>query len=291
MAQQNARKIPSIVVETPYRPGEFIGYVSTFPPQSGTYQSHVHSLTNLADQVIDNCLEEESFEEKRATLFQTAATLAHDINNILTLFINIDFVCQGLDVDRPELAHDLKRLRTASESLRELSNQLMQLAREGYRSVDTLVDTAAILRHNVEFSLLHSGILTEYALRDPWPIRVDPANFARVVQNLALNARQAMPHGGTLRVSTTNVVDPVGLPWLEIRFEDQGCGIAPEAIPYIFDMFFTTKADGTGVGLAYVKTFMKHCGGEACVSSVVDRGTTFTLRFPARVSRPPLACP
>lgn len=154
----------------------------------------------------------------------------------------------------------------------------------------------------------HISVRTELdpALR---PILVDPDQMEQVLLNLAVNARDAMPHGGKLSIQTKHdenresVRPPsAGTPdqnWAVLSISDTGCGIPQRDIPRILEPFFTTKetSKGTGLGLAVVRGIIAQHGGEIRVESEVGRGTTFQIRFPAAVmagvpkeerARPPL---
>jgi len=109
------------------------------------------------------------------------------------------------------------------------------------------------------------------------PLALDRGQLQRVVINLLVNAADAMPRGGRVRVSTRAVGDDV---FLEV--EDEGTGIPPEVEARIFDPFFTTKADGTGLGLAITRRIVEAHGGEVGYRTKVGRGTTFTVRLPLR---------
>jgi two-component system, cell cycle sensor histidine kinase and response regulator CckA len=124
-------------------------------------------------------------------------------------------------------------------------------------------------------------------------VRADKRQLEQVIMNLVVNARDAMPEGGQIEVSTENVIlsedlnrDRATVPageYVIVRVSDQGCGIAPDKITKIFEPFFTTKrqGEGTGLGLSTAYGIVKQTGGFIFCDSVVDGGTTFTLFFPA----------
>jgi signal transduction histidine kinase len=104
-----------------------------------------------------------------------------------------------------------------------------------------------------------------------------PDRMSQVFLNLALNALEAMPDGGRLRIGTDCASDPA---WVRVTFADTGCGIAPEAIPHLFDPFYTTKANGLGLGLYITHNVVEEHGGRIEVESLLGKGTTFTVWLP-----------
>jgi two-component system, cell cycle sensor histidine kinase and response regulator CckA len=129
------------------------------------------------------------------------------------------------------------------------------------------------------------ALQVESAAETP-PLEADAAMMEQIILNLAVNARDAMPRGGQLLISTDHVTqmgDFGPQSWVRLRVTDTGCGIPPEAKAKIFEPFFTTKevGKGTGLGLATVFGIVKQHGGFVDVESEVDRGTTFTILFPA----------
>jgi signal transduction histidine kinase len=127
-----------------------------------------------------------------------------------------------------------------------------------------------------------------------WPVKADPGQMEQILVNLAVNARDAMPGGGTLTIDTDNVAlgGDSGLPsgrYVRIRVEDTGTGMPPDVIARAFEPFFTTKpkGEGTGLGLATVYGIVKQAGGDVQVISQTGTGTTFTLLLPVTDEAPP----
>jgi signal transduction histidine kinase len=123
---------------------------------------------------------------------------------------------------------------------------------------------------------------------DLWPVDVDAGQINRVIHNIVLNAMQAMPGGGTVRVQAENVMLAPGVPfplpegrYVKITVHDSGCGIPPEVLSNIFDPYFTTKAEGSGLGLTTAYTIVLKHEGYITIASEVSVGTTVVIYLPA----------
>ena len=241
-----------------------------------------------------------------------AGGVAHDFNNLLTA---ISGYAQLLDDDLasdPEAARrDLEGIDQAAEQATSLTRQLLAFSRRQELRMD-VVDVAAILK-GIE-PLLRRLIgeqvtLVTRASADPWPVLADRGQLESVVVNLAVNARDAMPNGGTLTIETANVVldetyagrhaEVTPGPYVMIAVSDTGIGMDSETVLHIFEPFFTTKAvgSGTGLGLATVYGTVRQSGGHIWVYSEPGQGTTFKLYLPrtsaavAAPSDPPVRRP
>jgi CheY-like chemotaxis protein len=138
--------------------------------------------------------------------------------------------------------------------------------------------------------ILSTGLGASVDLRidvdeDVWPVTVDPVEFETALVNLVINARDAMPEGGSVTVQASNIFIDDGTrkgDYVAIRVRDTGIGIAPDVITRVFDPFFTTKAvgKGTGLGLSQVHGFAHQTGGTVAVTSELGKGTTFTISLP-----------
>ncbi len=217
-----------------------------------------------------------------------AGGIAHDFNNILTvIFGNI-----ALAKLRAEAGEDVMETLAQAEGAfgraRDLTHQLLTFS-QGGAPIKTTGSIAALLRENAAFVLRGKAVRTDFALApDLWPVKFDPGQMARVFDNVFVNALQAMPEGGTVRVEARNVVlqkrRSLPLPpgrYVEIRVKDSGQGIPREHIFRIFDPYFTTKQEGSGLGLATVYSIVKRHGGYVTVNSKVGKGTTLIVHLPA----------
>jgi CheY-like chemotaxis protein len=146
-----------------------------------------------------------------------------------------------------------------------------------------------LIQDTVNFAVLGSNVKAEYFFgAEIWPANIDEAQIGQVINNLTINAIQAMPEGGTIKIYLENLSlsDKIVLPipkgnYLKITIEDEGMGILPENLPRIFDPYFTTKTTGTGLGLTTSFTIIKRHDGYLTVDSTPGVGTVFKIYLPA----------
>ena|GEM_PF-2295243 len=218
---------------------------------------------------------------KLEAIGQLAGGIAHDFNNLLTVISG----CASLldraedEATRAELQADIS---SAAQRAADLTAKLLTFSRRRV-SDSRRVDLVPVISQTA--SMLHRLIGEDVTLQldlasEPCVIDADVLLVEQTLLNLAVNARDAMPGGGTLTIGLARQGDTVVL-----TVADTGGGIPPEALPHIFEPFFTTKdvGEGTGLGLATVYGAVAQLGGEIDVDSQLGRGTRFTMRFPARV--------
>ncbi|HSC72439.1 MAG TPA: ATP-binding protein [Candidatus Methylomirabilis sp.] len=247
--------------------------------------------------------------EKLASLGKLSASIAHEINNplsgILTYakLLSRKFRAGPPDVEGVQAAlQQLSLVERETQRCCSIVRNLLDFARQrepSFQPVDlrTAVEEAlSLLAHRL--SIQNVELIREFG---PVPtVRADFGQLRQAFVNILMNACEAMPGGGTLRVVTREVglpgegtgrtLSPTGKPappagppvrFAEVAISDSGQGIAPEHLSKIFDPFFTTKEKGTGLGLSVVYGIMEKHGGKIAVDSRVGQGTTVTLRFPA----------
>jgi signal transduction histidine kinase len=152
-----------------------------------------------------------------------------------------------------------------------------------------------IVREAVDFAVRSPAVEVRFEVPEElWPVNADASQLVQVINNLAVNAVQAMPQGGTLWVAAENLPagEPRGLPSraaVLVQVGDTGVGIPPENLAKIFEPFFTTKEDGTGLGLATTRSIVSKHGGQLRVESEVGRGTRISVVLPAAAGRPAAA--
>jgi len=227
--------------------------------------------------------------QKLESLSLFAGGIAHDFNNILTgILLNITAAKMKIDPDS-QAYQILHEAETASIRARDLTRQLLTFSKGG-EPIKEPTRIYGITIETVNFALSGSNVRADFDIAEGiWPVDVDKGQIAQVLQNLTINALQAMPKGGMISVKMENVtIDPVwGLPlpqgekYIKITFKDQGTGIKPADLPKIFDPYFTTKVKGTGLGLAASHSIIKNHGGCILAESELAKGTTFYIYLPA----------
>jgi len=217
-----------------------------------------------------------------------AGGIAHDFNNILTVVLGNVTLAEmdtAADTTVHRMLHDAKR---ATLRARDLTQQLLTFAKGG-DPVRSAIALPELLRESAEFSMHGAKSRCEFALSpDLWPANADKGQLGQVVQNLVINAVQAMPQGGVVRIEAANctlAANAVGNlsagEYVKLSVSDTGTGIAPEHLAKIFDPYFTTKQQGSGLGLATVYSIARKHQGHIEVESKLGSGTTFHLWLPA----------
>jgi signal transduction histidine kinase len=222
--------------------------------------------------------------ERLAAMGHLAAGAAHEIRNPLTAIRStMQYLARGMsDDDQRQMVDELL---AEVDRINETVNDLLQLTREGSFEPVALepvraVDQAAAL---IEAQAERQGVSIHRSYPEEAPaIRADPDQVRQLLLNLLLNALQAMPAGGklTLRVEALDGMYPASDEWIQIVLVDTGTGIQPEEMEKIFDPFYTTKNEGTGLGLAVSHRIVERHGGELQLESEPGRGTTVYLRLP-----------
>ena len=236
--------------------------------------------------------------QKLESLGVLAGGIAHDFNNLLTAILgNIDIALTDLPAESEIIDH-LKSAETASVRARDLTRQLLTFSRGGAPIKKTVIITDTI-KSSASFALSGSNITCEFIISDQlWPVEADDGQISQVIHNLVLNAREAMPAGGVIKIRSENVTSAqlTDLPFVQDRYiritvEDMGTGIAEENLPMIFDPYFTTKNLGTqkgmGLGLAICHSIVRNHNGFITAESVLKKGTSFHAFLPASEKRLP----
>ncbi len=234
--------------------------------------------------------------QKMEVVGRLAGGVAHDFNNLLTIILTCGLQLQedlrdGRPVD-PEQAADVV---AAAHRAADLTRQLLAFARREM-VVPEEMDLNEVVRQSRKLlgRVIGEDVRLDVELQEGlWNVRCDRGLLGQVVMNLAVNARDAMPQGGTLHIATANRSLPPGdsrleaemAPgdWVEISVRDDGVGMSPEVLQHIFEPFYTTKpvGAGTGLGLAMVFGIVKQAGGAIGVRSEPGKGTEFRVFLPA----------
>jgi two-component system cell cycle sensor histidine kinase/response regulator CckA len=255
----------------------------------------VYALETTQQRTLESQLNQ---QQKMETIGRLAGNIAHDFNNLLNVItIATDFLLSAHKATDPSF-QDIMQIKQTANRAATLVRQLLAFSRKQTLRPqvislrDVLEDLAIVvlrrlIGENVKLDVVHG--------RDIWPVKADIAQFEQVIINLAVNARDAMPHGGKLTLRTSNVGadDAASLQHKEMPFgeyvlievEDTGTGIAPEIRGKIFDPFYTTKeiGKGTGLGLSTVYGIIKQTGGFVYVDSEVGKGATFRIFLPRHI--------
>jgi len=215
------------------------------------------------------------------TVGQLAGGMAHDLNNLLSVVIGMcEIAVNHLD-HTAEAKRNLSEAHRAGQRAAEIARQLLEFSRR--REVAPRVVNFNTLTREVADILrrvLGDDVALELRLATGLGnVRIDPAQVQRALLNFCLNARDAMPEGGTLTIRTANKAR-AGRPGAALSVTDTGCGMDAATRTRVFEPFFTTKPQGTGLGLANVRQFFAAAGGAVEVESAPGRGATFEVWLP-----------
>jgi len=231
-------------------------------------------------------------QEKMSAIGMLAAGVAHELNNPLTAVVGFaQMIAEKLRANRPANWDESEYIRAqqALENLvqgayraRDIVSSLLRFARTTKPDARSPIDINQTLRDAFVFTehlLLRHGITLEKRLAPELPpVWGNAARLQHVFTNLLINAQQATPSGGTVRVLTERAEEPKGV-WVHV--EDTGEGIPPDALEQIFEPFYTRKAQGTGLGLSIAKQIVEEHGGKIRVESELGKGTRFSVFLPA----------
>lgn len=268
----------SVVIDPLYEDGRLIGFAKITRDITERRETQL-KLEQMQKQLAKS--------QKLDALGQLTGGVAHDFNNLLMIISGSLHTLKKSVGEDPKLQRAISAIETASRRGAALTNQLLTFARrqsvnpqaidlpekiEAVREVlDTGVGSSVTLAFNIDHNI--------------WPVTVDVSEFETALVNLVINARDAMPNGGTITIGARNctLTDEVHAgDYVAISIKDSGVGIAPDVLSKIFDPFFTTKpvGKGTGLGLSQVHGFAHQAGGTVKVESELGKGTTISVLLP-----------
>ena len=283
--------------------GDAIGSfaISSFEPRTpdGFHRALLEVCTNICSVILQRradeqlkaqVLEQQIRAERVESLGILAGGIAHDFNNLLTTIMgNVDLTASRLPVGPAKEGLDLAM--KAIESASELTRQLMSVGK-GINPVRVPQDIRSIVQDSAEFALHGSSVsynLTGVdSLRDPI-IHVDGGQIGQLIQNLVINARQAMPDGGVVQIACAEFDDPDHPAlepgdYLRIAVRDSGEGMSKEVLDHLFEPYFTTRDTGSGLGLFLCYSIVKSHGGQIEVDSELGKGTEIVVYLPRTLS-------
>ncbi len=248
-----------------------------------------------ATQILRESGERLRQSQKMEAIGQLAGGIAHDFNNLLTTIMGYsELLLAGDCSDTGRVRNDVSQIRQAAERARELTNQILTFSRRQPQRPEILSPNA-LIKEAEQLLRRTLGEDIEFVTSldpDTSAIEVDPSQFSQVITNLAVNAREAMPSGGRIAISTGNVVldeefceshpDCTPGPFVMVEVSDTGRGIEQETLDRIFEPFFSTKGQGAsaGLGLSAVHGIVKQSGGHIFVESQSGVGSTFKIFLP-----------
>jgi len=235
-------------------------------------------------------MQEEAQRNKNiASLGLLAGGIAHDFNNILGAILgNVNLAALNITPDDTKTRELLANAEKATLRARGLTRQLLTFARGG-SPIKKLSSIEEVIRESAKFALHGSAVQCHFDFApDLWATEIDSDQIGQVIQNLIINAVQAMPDGGDITIRGTNFSSdqqfapsmPPGS-YLEITISDNGPGITDELQKTIFDPYVTTKKEGNGLGLAICHSIISKHDGQITVTSQPGVGTTFTIYLPS----------
>jgi PAS domain S-box-containing protein len=225
--------------------------------------------------------------QKLETIGLFAGGIAHDFNNILTGILGSVSLAKMYVKQEEKVLEKLNEAEKASIRAKGLTQQLLTFSKGG-SPIRKTASIACLLKESVRFVLSGSNVKSEFDIaEDLWPADVDEGQINQVINNLVINALQAMPAGGTLSIDAGNIHLPadsrVPLPqgsYIRIAVKDDGIGISEECLPKIFDPFFSTKPKGNGLGLATTYSIIRKHDGYIDCESQKGLGSVFHIYLP-----------
>lgn len=304
---EDSREPQSTVIAPMKIKGKIVGVIEVQSYELAAYtQEHasaMHMAANLVANAIENVqlLEQEKLSseqlrqsQKLESVGRLAGGIAHDFNNMLTAINGYtDLTLRRLKSD-DSLRRNLEEIKKAGERSAMLTQQLLAFSRQQILQPKILDINEIVLDTGKMLQRLISEDITLKLIPNSESkfIKADPGQFAQVIMNLAVNARDAMPKGGNLTIETADVFldekfAAIHLPirsgkYIMLAISDTGTGISDEILEHIFEPFYTTKetGKGTGLGLAMVYGIVKQSGGYIWVDSQIGKGSVFKIYLP-----------
>ncbi|WGR74532.1 MULTISPECIES: PAS domain-containing sensor histidine kinase [unclassified Bradyrhizobium] len=274
----------SVVIDPIYEDGELVGFAKITRDITERRDAQL-KLEAMQKQLVES--------QKFDALGQLTGGVAHDFNNLLMIISGSLHILKRGTHNDAKLHRAISAIDTATKRGAALTNQLLTFARRQSVNPQTIdfAERIAAIREVLDAGIGSSVRLVFDFERGAWPITADVAELETALLNLVINARDAMPDGGTVTIGTRNIVldePPHVGEFVAISVADTGLGIPADVLDRIFEPFFTTKpiGKGTGLGLSQVHGFAHQAGGTVKVSSQLGKGATFTILLPRGSNAP-----
>ena len=250
------------------------------------------SFNKMAEDLLLSTAEKEKMQQELQKAWQIesigllAAGIAHDFNNILSaILLNAQMARMQKDKDIEKFLDGIEK---ATYRATGLTKQLLTFSKGGV-PIKEAVSVSKLLKETTEFALHGSNAGCKFSIDDDlFPIEADRTQISQVINNLVINAVQAMPEGGIIEIKAENLIlgKSQGLPlkegkYIKVSVKDSGVGIPKEEFAKVFDPYWTTKHKGNGLGLTTVYSIIKRHNGHITLDSELGAGTTFHIYLPA----------
>ncbi len=269
---------------------DFAGKILAEEEEEEEEEALVVSLKDITERKI---LEKETLKvQKLESTGILAGGIAHDFNNILTIILGNITLAKMYAKPEDKVYDKLGKAENACMRAKDLTQRLLTFSKGGAPVMET-ASIVNLIKESANFALTGSNVACKFSTPDDlWQVEIDKGQINQVINNLVINADQAMPEGGTLSIIAENV--KIGKDntlllkpgkYVKITVEDQGIGIPEKHLNKIFDPYFTTKTIGSGLGLATTYSIIKNHGGLITVDSELGVGSKFFVYLPASLKK------
>ncbi|UTT84803.1 cache domain-containing protein [Vibrio pelagius] len=242
-------------------------------------EHHIALLNQARDKLVVN--------EKLAALGELTAGIAHEINNPTAVILgNVELMKFELGEETERVNEEIQAIMEQIDRIRNITRSLLQYSRHGgvqdevtWQHINPIVDESITL---VKTGAKKKGIVYHSSLEAKTSVEVNRNQLLQILVNLQMNAIHAMDGEGNLTISSEDWIEEGVLQGAVIHVEDEGCGIKEEQLKRIFSPFYTTKRDGTGLGLSVSQSILSQTGGEIRVASEFGKGSRFSVYLPKK---------